>query len=90
MIGSAVGLLLAHWVIQFVATGLPEYLIDANSRAAHLKIDATALGFTLGLSLLTSLLFGLVPALQLSRVDLNEELKEGGKTEEPLGLRNDA
>ncbi len=85
LVGGAAGLLLAHWVIQFVATGLPEYLIDANSRVAQLKIDATALGFTLGLSLLTSLLFGLVPALQLSRVDLNEELKEGGRT---AGHRN--
>ena len=83
--GGAAGLLLAHWVIRFIATGLPEYLIDANSRVAHLEIDATALGFTLGLSLLASLLFGLVPALQLSRVDLNEELKEGGKT---AGHRN--
>ena len=85
LVGGTAGLLLAHWVIQFVATGLPEYLIDANSRVAQMKIDATALGFTLGLSLLTSLLFGLVPALQLSRVDLNEELKEGGRT---AGHRN--
>jgi putative ABC transport system permease protein len=83
--GGAAGLLLAHWVVRFVATGLPEYLVDANSRVANLKIDSTALGFTLGLSLLTSLLFGLVPALQLSRVDLNEELKEGGRT---AGHRN--
>jgi putative ABC transport system permease protein len=83
--GGAIGLLLAHWGIQFIASGLPEYLIAANSRVALLKIDMTALGFTLGLALLTSLLFGLVPALQLSRVDLNEELKEGGKT---VGLRN--
>ena len=85
LVGGTAGLLLANWVIQFVATGLPEYLIDANSRVAQMKIDATALGFTLGLSVLTSLLFGLVPALQLSRVDLNEELKEGGRT---AGHRN--
>ena len=85
LVGGTAGLLLANWVIQFVATGLPEYLIDANSRVAQLKLDATALGFTLGLSLVTSLLFGLVPALQLSRVDLNEELKEGGRT---AGHRN--
>jgi putative ABC transport system permease protein len=85
LVGGAAGLLLARWVIQFVATGLPEYLVEANSRVAQMRIDATALGFTLGLSVLTSLLFGLVPALQLSRVDLNEELKEGGRT---VGHRN--
>ena len=81
--GGAVGLLLARWGIQFLATGLPEYLADTNSRVALLQIDTTALGFTLALSLLTSVLFGLVPALQLSRVNLNEELKEGGRTAGP-------
>ena len=83
--GGAVGLLLAHWAIQFIASGLPEYLVAANSRVALLRVDLTALAFTFGLALLTSLLFGLVPAWQLSRVDLNEELKEGGRT---VGLRN--
>jgi putative ABC transport system permease protein len=47
------------------------------------KIDTTALGFTFAISLLTSALFGLVPALQLSRIDLHEALKEGGRTAGP-------
>ena len=85
VIGGAFGLLLANWTIKFLAAGLPEYLADANSRVASLKVDATALGFTLALSLLTTILFGLVPALQLSRVTLSEELKEGGRT---AGARN--
>jgi putative ABC transport system permease protein len=80
LIGGGGGLLLASWVIQFLAGGLPEYLADANSRVASLQLDTTALCFTLALSLLTSLLFGLAPALQLSKIDLNEALKEGGRT----------
>jgi putative ABC transport system permease protein len=80
LIGGGGGLLLASWVSQFLAGGLPEYLADANSRVASLTLDTTALGFTLALSLLTSLLFGLAPALQLSKIDLNEALKEGGRT----------
>lgn len=84
-VGGAAGLLLASWAIKFIVSGLPEYLIDANSRIATLKIDATALGFTLALSLLTSVLFGLAPALQLSKINLNEALKEGGRT---AGIRN--
>lgn len=82
-IGGGIGLLLAHWAIQFLASGLPEYLADANSRVALLKIDTAALGFTFALSLLTGVLFGLVPALQLSRINLNEALKEGGRTGGP-------
>ena len=80
VIGGAGGLLLANWAIKFLAAGLPEYLADANSRVAFLKVDATAFGFTLVLSLLTTMLFGLAPAMRLSRVRLNEELKEGGRT----------
>src|SRR6266403_824224 len=48
IVGGVVGLLLARWVIEFVATGLPDYLVNANSRVAGLKIDVTTLGFTLG------------------------------------------
>ncbi|MGA9770974.1 MAG: ABC transporter permease [Blastocatellia bacterium] len=85
VVGGAAGLFLAGWAIKFIASGLPEYLLAANSRIEMLKIDATALGFTFALSLLTSALFGLAPALQLSRINLNEALKEGGRT---AGSRN--
>ena len=84
-IGGAGGLLLANWGVQFLVSGLPEYVTAANSRVAMLKIDATALGFTCALSLLTVALFGLAPALQLSKTNLNEALKEGGRT---AGSRN--
>jgi putative ABC transport system permease protein len=80
LIGGAVGLLIAYWSIQFLASGLPEYLVDANSRIAFLGIDKIALGFTLAVSLVTGILFGVVPAWQLSRFNLNDELKEGGRT----------
>jgi putative ABC transport system permease protein len=80
LVGGALGLLLASWGVEFLAGGLPEYLANANPRVAMLKIDATALGFTFALSMLTSFLFGLIPALRLSKVDLNEALKEGART----------
>jgi putative ABC transport system permease protein len=44
------------------------------------SIDARVLGFALGISVLSSVVFGLLPALRTSRVDLNEALKEGGRT----------
>ena len=77
--GGAVGLLLANWAIRFLTAGLPEYISDANAHVGLLKLDGTALAFTVGLSLLTTILFSLVPALQLSRIDINEELKSSGK-----------
>jgi putative ABC transport system permease protein len=78
--GGLVGLLLANWVIRFLTSGLPDYLSEANSHIGLLKVDATALAFTVGLSVITTILFALAPAIQLSRFDLNRELKEGGRT----------
>ena len=83
LLSASVGLLLARWAIQFVASGLPEYLADANSRVALLRLDTTTLIVTFMLALITSVLFGLVPAFQLSRIDLNEALSEGGRTVAP-------
>ena len=80
ILGGAGGLVLANWAIKFLKSGLPEYLSNANARVASLKIDTFALAFTFALSLVTSLLFGLVPALRLSRIDLNQALKEGART----------
>ncbi len=83
LLGAGIGLLLARWATQFVASGLPEYVADANSRVALLTLDTTALVVTFTLALITSLIFGLVPAFQLSRIDLNEALNEGGRTVAP-------
>ena len=69
--GGAVGLLAAKWAIQFLSGGLPEYLAETNSRVALLQVDSSAFGFTVAISLITTLLFGLAPALQLSKVDLS-------------------
>jgi len=74
-IGGAVGLLLAFW-------GLDALLAVSPTDIPHLdqtKIDVKVLLFTLGVSLLTGLVFGLVPALQASKPDLNDALKEGGR-----------
>jgi putative ABC transport system permease protein len=77
--GGAFGLLLASWCTDLLLAGLPESLAEANAHVAGLKLDSTALAFTLGLSALTTIVFGLAPAWQASRVNLNESLKEGGR-----------
>lgn len=73
--GAVLGLLLAYGLVQGLLALAPATLPRLN----EIGIDARTLLFTLGIALLTSLLCGLFPALKLSRPDLNESLKEGGR-----------
>jgi putative ABC transport system permease protein len=75
LLGGAVGLLLAVWWSDLlIALGREDI-----PRAIHVGIDWRVLGFTLGVSLLTGLIFGLVPAFHSSKTELVESLKEGGR-----------
>ena len=74
-LGGAVGLLLALWGIDLFRTFGPANL----PRLQEVNLDGRVLSFTLLAALLSSLIFGLAPALQSSRADLNESLKEGGR-----------
>ena len=67
------GILLAFWGTSLIASQLP----DGIPRLQEARVDAPVLVFTLAVSLLTGLLFGLAPALQASRPNLTEGLKEG-------------
>ncbi len=73
--GGALGLLLAVWSVrvlgQWTATSLPAM--------RGIGIDAWVLAFTLGVSVLTGLTFGLAPAIQIWRTDVNAALKEEGR-----------
>ena len=74
--GGLLGLLFALLGVKLLSAFVPENV----PRFGETSIDLTVLGFTLGASLLTGLLFGIAPALQSSKLDLNEALKEGGRT----------
>jgi len=74
-IGGLLGILLAHWGTSFIAYQLPEGI----PRLQEAYVDWRVLGFTLAVSLMTGLLFGLAPALQASRLNLTEALKEGDR-----------
>ncbi|HWP43421.1 MAG TPA: ABC transporter permease [Blastocatellia bacterium] len=80
--GGAVGLLFAAWGVKAIAGLLPEraWTFQALSNARDdLSIDATVLLFTLGVSLVTGIIFGLIPGLQASRAASAEWLKEGDR-----------
>jgi len=74
--GAAVGLLVAWWGIHILHAALSY---NEWVKSLDFGIDAPVLVYTIGLSLLTVLLSGLVPALQVSRSDLQATLKEGGR-----------
>jgi putative ABC transport system permease protein len=73
VLGAALGTLLAFWGTSLIAAQVP----DGIPRLQEANVDARVLTFTLAVSLLTGLLFGLAPALQASRPNLTEGLKEG-------------
>jgi putative ABC transport system permease protein len=75
LLGGAVGLLLAVWWSDLlIALGK-----DDIPRAVEVGIDWRVLTFTLGVSLLTGLVFGLAPAFHSSKTELVDSLKEGGR-----------
>jgi predicted permease len=73
--GGLVGSLLAMWAFAFLQQLVPSGLREMT----ELRLDAGVFGFTLALSLLAGVLFGLAPALQSSKTDLNSALKHGGR-----------
>ena len=73
--GGAIGLLMAFWGLAVVTTLLPGDFPRLN----EIQIDWRVLGFTLAASVLTGVLFGLVPALQVSRPDVQETIRETGR-----------
>jgi putative ABC transport system permease protein len=77
--GGAAGLMLAYWGVDALVAVLPDSQINALPFLKTLRIDASILAFSFGLSLLTGIVFGLAPALQSSRLELSEVLKEGGR-----------
>ncbi len=75
-IATGAGLLFAEWAIRALRTLPPSNL----PRAANIGLDLPVLGFAAGVAVLTGLLFGFAPALQITRGAPSETLKEGGRT----------
>ena len=89
ILGGLLGLLLTLWTTDF----LPKFFPAEETGGIDLSVDWRVLAFTLGVSILTGIVFGLVPALQASRQDLLSALKDDTGAPEVrgfgrFGLRN--
>lgn len=73
--GGALGVVVAWWGTKALVALSPPALIDLKSVSVNLPV----LLFTLGLSVITGIVFGLVPAFEATRFNLQSSLKEGGK-----------
>ena len=71
--------LLGAWIARLGTRALVGLAPDAIPRLGEIQVDLFALGFALAVAMLASLLFGLAPALHVSRVHLVEGLRQGGK-----------
>jgi putative ABC transport system permease protein len=75
VVSGLIGLALSVWLIKLLIAISPQN----SPRVNEIGIDWRVFGFTLGVTVLAGLLFGLVPALQTSRPNLNEMLKDSGR-----------
>jgi len=75
VLGGALGLVLAVWGTRVLAAASPTNV----PRIQDVKIDALVLGVTLAVSIITGMIFGLAPAIQFTKPDLQESLKESAR-----------
>ncbi len=75
VVASGLGLLLAYWGIRLVQAAMPEAL----PRSEEIRLDPSVLAFTLAVSILTGIVFGLIPAFHSSGIRPHEALKEGAR-----------
>jgi predicted permease len=85
--GGAAGILLAYWGVPALIAMAPEGKIP---RLEMIRVDGYVLVFTLGIAVLAAIAFGLAPALQATRRDARESLRQGGRglTRRHAGVRN--
>ncbi|HEU0180063.1 MAG TPA: ABC transporter permease [Blastocatellia bacterium] len=81
LLGGVSGLLVSFWFLDFIRGSLPPEAVRYIVGWEHFSINERVMIFTFLIALASSVIFGLVPALQSSRPNLNETLKEGGRSD---------
>lgn len=85
LLGGIAGMMIAYWGRSLLWSVRPPFL---QQNSVNLGFDARVLSFTLAITVLTGLLFGIAPALKVARVDLAQTLKSGGRGASLGFLRN--
>jgi len=83
VIGTVLSIAVAWWAVELLRTSMP----DGVPRVSAIAIDLRVLAAAAGLAIITGLLFGVVPALQLSKPDLTLALKDGARGTAGAGRR---
>ena len=83
--GALLGALIAWGGLKSLVAAMPKEIIPAE---AVIRLNGPVLAFTLCVAILTALIFGLVPALQAARRDLNDPLRDSGKGTSGGGRHN--
>lgn len=80
LIGGALGLIFAYWGVAALLAVIPENQLIAMPYLTATQANWRVLGFTLGISILTGIVFGLAPATAALKLNLHNSLKEGGRS----------
>jgi putative ABC transport system permease protein len=75
-VGGALGILLSVWGVSLMLLAIPQSQLAAMPYLSSVKVDPAVLAFTFVVAVVTGVLFGLAPGLQLTRADVNHSLKE--------------
>jgi len=86
--GGGGALLLSHWGIALTRRSIPSFIVEHVAGLKHLQLDSRVFLFTLVVAIATGLVTGLAPAWHLSRPNVNDTLKEGGRNSTPNVVRH--
>src|SRR6202165_2202343 len=78
--GGVAGMLAAYWAVPAIVAAIPETDLLAMPALEGLRVQGDVLWFSLALSLLTGILFGLAPILETFKIDLRQSLQEAGRS----------
>jgi putative ABC transport system permease protein len=79
LLGGLAGLLLASWGLDLSRRSIPPFIVQHIAGLKHMQVDSRVLAFTFFIAFLTGIITGLARAWHVSRPDLNETLKQGGR-----------